>query len=392
MTINDAKQMTPRANDAKPMTPTPQETIFAPEIGHPGIQELILSGYRQNRLPHALLFYGPEGCGKDPFAIAVAQLLNCSEPGGQIDRASGQYSKIAHLQHPDLKFIFPTPSKTNLKDDELLEALREKARNPYRRVVFPNKNVFIGIDTIRELKQEARYKVYEGQKKVFIISEADQMRVEAANALLKLLEEPPDNLMLMLTTSNIYQILPTIKSRCQLFRFSPLPEERIRDLVEKYAGPVNPAKLPLVARLAGYNMKRIFDFLEKDVVAIRDQAIEFLRKTWSIHKSQELLEILEPIAAGKDREEARLLLWFLLLWFQDILHLQKGAAESAELLNLDKKDVLKKFLLYTPGADIAGIVWEIEAALKDLDDARNYNPLLILSTLAIKLNKKITKQ
>lgn len=389
-----AKQLT--INDAQPqrgeqMTINDREA-FAPETGHPEIQELIQSGYRQNRLPHALLFYGPEGCGKDALAIAVAQLVNCAPPGGQIDRASAQYLKIAHLQHPDLKFIFPTPSKTNLKDDELLEALREKARNPYRRIVFPNKNVFIGIDTVRELKQEARYKVYEGQKKVFIISEADQMRVEAANALLKLLEEPPDNLMLVLTTSNIYKILPTIKSRCQLFRFSPLPEERIRDLVEKYAGPVNPAKLSLVARLAGYNMKRIFDFLEKDVIAARDQAIEFLRKTWSIHKSQELLEILEPIASGKDREEARLLLWFLLLWFQDILHLQKGAAGAAELLNFDKKEVLENFLLSTRGADIAGIVWEIEAALKDLDDPRNYNPVLILSTLAIKLNKKITKQ
>lgn len=169
-----AKQLT--INDAQPqrgeqMTINDREA-FAPETGHPEIQELIQSGYRQNRLPHALLFYGPEGCGKDALAIAVAQLVNCAPPGGQIDRASTQYLKIAHLQHPDLKFIFPTPSKTNLKDDELLEALREKARNPYRRILFPNKNVFIGIDTVRELKQEARYKVYEGQKKVFIISEA----------------------------------------------------------------------------------------------------------------------------------------------------------------------------------------------------------------------------
>lgn len=369
-----------------------REAIFAPEIGHPEIQEAIFNGYRQNRLPHALLFYGPEGCGKDALAIAVAQLLNCAPPGGQIDRASAQYLKIAHLQHPDLKFIFPTPSQNNLKDAEFLEALREKARNPFRRIIFPNKNVFIGIDTVRELKQEARYKVYEGQKKVFIISEADQMRVEAANALLKLLEEPPDNLMLILTTSNIYKILPTIKSRCQLFRFSRLPEERICALVEKYAGPVKPAKLSLIVRLADYNMKRIFDFLEKDIIAMRDQAIEFLRKSWSITKSQELLEILERIASGKDREEARLLLWFLLLWFQDILHLQKGAREPVELLNRDKQEVLEKFLLYLPGVDIAGIVWEIEAALKDLDDPRNYNPLLILSTLAIKLNKKITKR
>lgn len=367
------------------------DSVFDPEIGHPEIQEKILTAFHQNRLPHAYLFYGPEGSGKDAFAIALTQFVNCSNGEGQIDQKSPQYQKIAGLQHPDVKFVFPTPAKTNAKEDELQEALREKARNPYRRVVFPGKNTFIGIDTIRELKQEARYKLYEGRKKVFIISEADKMRVEAANALLKLLEEPPDNLMLVLTTSNIHKILPTIKSRCQLIRFGQFTEEQIQDLIGRHAGSVDTAILPLIIRLSGYNIKRAFEFLEQDVLSVRDQAVELLRKIALIHRAQELMQIIEPVAAQKDREGARLLLWFLLLWFQDILHLQKMAGEEQRLFNRDKKDVLIKFLSFTPDADIAGIVWDIEAAMQSLDDPRNYNPLLILTTLAIKLNKKIRK-
>lgn len=365
--------------------------MFSPETGHPEIQEKILASFRQNRLPHAYLFHGPEGSGKDAFAIALAQLINCSDAGGQIDRASSQYLKIANLQHPDIKFIFPTPAKTNVKEEEIIEALREKAHNPYRRVGFPGKNTFIGIDAIRELKQEARYKLYEGRKKVFIISEADQMRVEAANALLKLLEEPPDNLMLVLTTSNIHKIIPTIKSRCQLLRFPQLGEEEIQSLVSRFTRSKNAAMLPLIIRLSGYNVKRVFDFLDQDVLSVRDQAIELLRKVVVINRVQELMKIIEPVAAQKDREGARLLLWFLLLWFRDILHLQKMSSEKQRLFNTDKQDVLEKFLSYTPNADIAGIVWDIEAALQNLDDVRNYNPLLILTALAIKLNKKIKR-
>jgi hypothetical protein len=176
-----------------------------------------------------------------------------------------------------------------------------------------------------------------------------------------------------------------------LIRFGQLTEEEIQALISRHAGSVETAILPLIIRLSGYNIKRTFEFLEQDVLSVRDQAVELLRKIVLIHRAQELMQIIEPVAAQKDRESARLLLWFLLLWFQDILHLQKMGGEEQRLFNRDKKDVLIKFLSFTPDADIAGIVWDIESAVQDLDDPRNYNPLLILTTLAIKLNKKIRK-
>ncbi len=363
--------------------------LFDENIGHLHIQEQLLNSYCSDRLPHAFLFHGPEGCGKEAFAIAISQLLNTGDADGNIDRTSAQYLKISLLQHPDLQFIFPTPAKTNLKPEELQAALKEKAQNPYRRVTFSGKNTFIGIDTIRELKKEASFRLYEGRKKMFIIAEADQMRVEAANALLKLLEEPPQNLMLILTTSNIHKILPTIKSRCQMIRFRPLPETDIKTIANRYATNVDPHALPTIIRLSGYNIKRTFDFLEQDVLNLRDQAIEFLRKVVMIHKSHELMQIIEPLAAKKDQQQSRLLLWFLLLWFQDMLHLKYTSIAEDKLHNFDKAETLKKFMLFTPNADIVNIVWEIESALRSLDDVRNFNPLLILATLAIKLNKKL---
>lgn len=370
--------------------PSPADTApetFAPEVGHPHLQARILRSYRQGRLPHAFLFHGPEGCGKDAFAIALAQLVNCADEQGLINRQSPQFARIAHLQHPDCKFIFPTPAESNLKDEELRAALQEKAANPYRRVTFGGKNRFIGIDTVRELKREARFKLYEGRRKVFILSEAEQMRTEAANALLKLLEEPPANLMLILTTARIHQILPTIKSRCQMFRFSRLPLDHIVDIVKRYAPDADDTVLPTLIRLSGFNIKRTFDFLEKDVLPLRDRAVELLRKIVVIHKAQELMEIIEPVAGQRDREEARLLLWFLLLWFQDILHLQRQT--HPVLFNEDQRETLEKFLTFLPHLDVAGVVWEIEQAMRELQDPRNLNPLLILGDLAIKLHRQI---
>jgi len=363
------------------------DTVFAPKAGHFDIQKKVIASIRQDRLPHAYLFYGPQGSGKEALAIKLAQLLNCEKDALQACNTCGQCSKIERFQHPDVKFILPTPAESNITDKELIEALQEKAQNPYRRIDFSGKNLFIGIDTIRELKLEARFKLYEGKKKIYIISEADTMRTEAANAILKLLEEPPANLMLILTTSNIYKIIPTIKSRCQLMRFKPLSADQIQEIIEKYHPNIDTEKLRLIIRLSGYNIKSAFDFLDMDVLALRETALEFLRKLSLIHRSQELMQIIEPLGRKGSRNEAKLVLWFLLLWFQDVLHLENQNGD--ELLNYDLKDRVEKFIDYAPNADIQKIVWEIENSIKDLDDVRNFNPVLILTNLAIKLNQRI---
>jgi len=363
-----------------------KDSTFALGTGHLDIQEKILTSLKQERLPHAYLFYGPQGSGKEALAIKLAQLLNCEKDEFQICNTCAQCSKIAAFQHPDVKFIFPTPAESNFTDKELMEALQEKAENPYRRIDFSGKNLFIGIDTIRELKLEARFKLYEGKKKIYIISEADTMRTEAANAILKLLEEPPANLMLILTTSNIYKILPTIKSRCQLMRFKPMAENQIREIMQQYYPGIDSDRLRLIIRLSGYNIKSAFDFLDMDVIAVRETALEFLRKLTLIHRSQELMQVIEPFGRKGSRNEARLILWFLLLWFHDALHLKHN---GDDLLNNDLKDRIEKFIDYAPDADIQKIVWEIESSIKDLDDVRNFNPVLILTNLAIKLNQRI---
>ena len=365
---------------------------FLPEAGHPALQARIRRMVAQDRLPHALLFTGPEGCGKDRLALAVAQFINCASPQNGVCHRCAACRKMARLAHPDLRWIFPTPAETKSGPEDLQRVFAQLAENPYTRIRFPGRPVFIGIDTIRELKKEAGFQVSEGRRKVFLISQAEQMRPEAANALLKLLEEPPPNLLLILTTTNLHRLLPTVRSRCQILRFSPLPTEQALAILSRLYPREPEERLQLVLRLSQNNLKRAQDFLDEDWLAYRDLAIEFLRKVVLINRAHELLQLLEPIAQTRQREPARAFLWFLLLWFQDVLHLRTQLVDAGALNNSDLADNLQRFIQFLPQLDVEQAVWLVEQALQQLDDPRNFTPMLILLELAIKLNQVLKKQ
>ncbi|MBN2366366.1 MAG: DNA polymerase III subunit [Calditrichaeota bacterium] len=361
---------------------------FKPELGHPDIQQRILKSIKNQRFPHAYLFYGKEGTGKEAFAIEIAKLLNCEKGPLFICDSCAQCIKIGKLEHPDIKFIFPTPSEKQVKPEDIADVLKDKAQNPYKRTAFPGKNTFISINTIRELKYEAKFKLYEGKKKVFIISEADEMRPEASNALLKILEEPPANLMLILITSRIHRILPTIRSRSQLIHFPRLEGDEILRIIRRYSEE-QPANLSRVIRLALGNIKLAFDFIEEEVLEKRNQAVEFLRRAVMIEKSHELMNHIQMLTSLKDRRHMVLVLFFLLTWFQDTFHVKIQPDELPDLINSDLESNIRAFVEAYPKANYQNLVAATQSAISALEDARNLNPTLIFSDLSIKLNRNI---
>ncbi|UCF64597.1 MAG: DNA polymerase III subunit [bacterium] len=362
--------------------------LFNPELGHPEIQKKILHSIQSERLPHAFLFYGKEGTGKDAFAIEIAKLLNCEKGPLYICHKCPACIKISKQEHPDVKFVFPIPGSSNVKPEDIAEALQEKSQNPYKRISFEGKTTFISIDMIRELKYESKFKLYEGKKKVFIVSEADRMRPEAANALLKLLEEPPENLMLILVSSQIHRILPTIRSRSQLIHFAPLEGDAILKIVKKYT-PQPPEHLASLIRLALGNIKLAFDFMEEDILDRRNQAVDFLRKVVIIEKSHELLIQIDKITASRDRRTMVLLLFFLLTWFHDAYHYKLSPDQKANFINSDLASNIEGFVNGYPDADYPRVINYTQTAIDDLEDPRNLNPALIFTDLSIKLNRSI---
>ncbi len=178
-------------------------------LGQGQAKHILSQALSRSRLSHAYLFYGPESVGKKFLAIEFAKALNCLSPGTEdACGACDSCRKIDHRVHPDFFFLEPTLSTPT-------------AREPA-----------IKIDDIRELQKKLGYLPYEGQTKVAVIDQAEKMNLQACNAFLKTLEEPPSATILILTTSNIYQLVPTIISRCQGIRFNPLPPEAIREILQ----------------------------------------------------------------------------------------------------------------------------------------------------------------
>ncbi len=176
-------------------------------LGNRPIQLLFHQNLLKGTLGHAYIFSGPEGIGKKHLALQLARSLNCStRPEGLT--ACGQCTscrKIESGTHPDV------------------------------RVIEPETKVF-KVDQIREMIQDIYYQPFEGRKRVFILEQADKMNEEAGNSLLKTFEEPPEKSILILITTNLYALLPTIRSRGQTLKFLPIPVRVVADYLEREKG------------------------------------------------------------------------------------------------------------------------------------------------------------
>ncbi len=204
---------------------------------------------------HAYLFFGPEGVGKKTMAFAFAMTLNCPEGGCGICPSC---TKVEALSHPDFFYLEPEGN-------------------------------FITLEQIKEVRHRAALKSMENDIKVFIIDEADKMTPEAANALLKVLEEPPPNLVFILLTTNLKGVLPTIISRCQPIIFKAISyADIIKWLTDEFK--ISHEKAELVTRLSGGILEKALAYATEDS--------HFQRRTF-------VLEIARDISNLNDFELAK---------------------------------------------------------------------------------------
>lgn len=182
--------------------------MFENLLGQEHARKVLCSMVDNNRLPYGLLLYGPPSVGKFTAAVSFTKGLNCKE-AGSVNRSKSFYDscecpsckKVDARAHPDVYFVEPDKDSEN-----------------------------ITIDSIRTLVESFELKRNEGLRKVCLIREADKMNSFAANALLKLLEEPKGGATIILTSSNASALLDTIKSRCQTVRFSFLSDSDLQTL------------------------------------------------------------------------------------------------------------------------------------------------------------------
>jgi len=210
--------------------------------GQPRVKRFLKRLLRCDHVPHALLFSGMAGIGKKSVSVELAKALNCPEPPAEdACGACSSCRKIAGGIHPDV-----------------MEIGREGRH--------------IRVEQIRALQERLRFRPFEGRKRVVVVEDVRDMTVEAANAFLKILEEPPDNNVLLLLAPDSQGVLPTIRSRCCLVRFQPLEDRYVEERLMADHG-LEASEARQLARLAEGSLDRARRLLESGGIERRREIL-----------------------------------------------------------------------------------------------------------------------
>jgi DNA polymerase-3 subunit delta' len=316
-------------------------------IGQGPAVALLRRALAGDRVAHAYAFVGPPGVGRRLTAVAFAQAALCPKGGCG---ACPACRKVAAGQHPDLMVLQPTPPRDNPRGTQALR-----------------------IADVRELEHWAALAPHEGPRKVFVVDEADRLTPDAAQALLKTLEEPPPRTLIVLVVANAKTLPPTVLSRCHLVRFRPLPEPEAAAVLT--ARGADPETARLLARLTRGQIGRALDI---DLDAVRERRAAAL----------DLLQVARPALVGRlddgppDRAGVATMLETYWLWYRDALCLAAGG-DARLLVNADRGEELRALAARTGLAGLADALGTVKAAWLALET--NVSPRLCLEHVLLAL-------
>lgn len=310
---------------------------------------------KHSRLASAYLFIGPEAIGKRVAALTLAKALNCQNQSLDSCDECPSCLKIEKNQHPDVYII---DASTPLTFDNLDSGDSHAIR----------------IGHIRQLQKNISLRPYEARIKVFIIDNAHNLTAEASNALLKILEEPPGNSLIILLTAKPTLLFKTIISRCQVLKFYPLARAKLEGILKNdYSLDDNLAHF-----LAYFCEGRIGGALklkDTDILKVKNSVID----TFILSRNFRLGNL-----SIQKRDKAREYLNILAAWFRDIYLVKIGATHS-QLINSDRKTDLLKFMQHFSFLDLDEIFNAISEFILRLDE--NVNIKLLLSNLRMEVWK-----
>lgn len=316
----------------------------------PVVMDLFTQSVMFDRLSHGYLLAGAKGTGKKQIARFLAKSLFCLEPTEK-ELVCGECvncTRIDNHNHPDVHFLKPDGAS-------------------------------IKIDQVRELKMELTKRGMESDKKVLIIEEADKMTLQAANSLLKFIEEPEPGMLLLFLTENPSQILPTIASRLQPVQFKELS---FNQLVERLVSTgISEQKARIYASLTG-SIQEVMEYEEGEFFAdARNAAIKLYEGLYQTGPNP-LIFIQETwMPLFKEKESLKLGLDLFMLLLRDVLHL--SLSSEYEPICVGQKDMLVNDALKFSLAKITGDIELVLSAKTKLDS--NMNPQLLMEQLVLKV-------
>ena len=322
-----------------------------------------------DRLPHALLFVGPEGAGAVASAMAFARALHCQAGGVAPCGRCGDCRKTGALNHPDFALVFP--AKATAKEEAIRAALLEVVSAPYQ-YALPEDSTAISIEQIRALQRQFAYGAFQGQWRTAVILHADHMRAQAANALLKTLEEPPPRSLMILVAPAPESLLPTIVSRCQILKFPQLsPQVVCEALLERGVDAQTGAA---IGRMCGGSFRRALDMVGGDVAGAMDRAFRFLESLVWGDEGRTFVAI-ENLSG--ERQESLNVLKGAEVWLRDAMLYRCGYSEG--MTQVERESDVRRLSEVFDHEQVYEIAKKIEA-IREMN-TRNVNMYLGLVSL-----------
>jgi len=355
--------------------------------------EQLKRAVKNNELSHAYLFVGSEGMGKQATAKVFAGIMNCLK-GGCGD--CPVCLKIQHDSHPDVFCIEPEGN-------------------------------FFTLEQVRELQHDVRLKPFEAQTKVYILDDVDKMTAEAANSLLKTLEEPPPDVLFVLLTANLDGIIPTVVSRCQVVRFKPVSSSGLKSLLMS-KHKVDESDAELFTRLSGGNLSKAIRLATKEpglkrrklvleiiegipfsdgieITGAAEKIIEEVKKPLDELKKEQKAELEEAkeIAVSsvhatriknilskkhkrrlnrEERQGYNEMLAIFSSWYRDLVALRETSNKKL-LINIDRSDLLEQ----QSGQISSSAAWSAFEIIQETTDQLkfNVNPQLAFEAMLFEL-------
>jgi len=341
----------------------------------------------RDRFPHAVVLSGAPGSGKYTLALMLAQTLNCLAPtqtDGLPDFCGhcANCTRIAQSADLDARFAEAVEARENLRETDKKETRLFVQTHPDVLVVPPDPpQMMIKVDQVRRVIETIYYRPSEGKERVYIFTDSAFMK-EAANSLLKVLEEPPDFATIFLLTENPGELLPTIRSRSMVFPLAALPAEEIESYLAKHHPEWKSQQRSLVARLCQGAVGRARSFDLATYVAARSNALTILKSALQGGEHAELFKITESYRPGAEgREKIEQLLHTLYALLRDLMFISAGTAELVRNIYIQAE--------LTKLADSSDFEWIVIACdrLADIGRGRRCNLLrsLWLGALAAAL-------
>lgn len=385
---------------------------FSDIPGNIKLKENLIRSVNDNRISHALLFFGPEGSASLALAVAYAQFINCARKS-ENDSCGECPScrKYSKLVHPDLHFIYPV-NKTKDVDEkkvtskDLLVPWREFLKDSYysslfdwyEKIEIEKKQGLISAEDASNINSTLSYKAYEAEYKVMIIWMVEKMKVAAANKVLKILEEPPDKTLFILITEDYNQLLKTITSRAQLIKVSKFEDKDIEAVLQqKYE--LSPEKSREVAFYCNGNLGKALKNIRmgaEDVAVSEHEWFslfrEWMRACFTIKNRLKDYDKLQATINSVTGEGSREKLKDFLTYSLEMLSscLQYGAGNRALVRSSGEElKFIRDFSPFVHFGNIKAMEKEINKAIFHIE--RNAQPSIIVTDLSHRISSLLSK-